>query len=257
MKKILFSSFCFVSFGLSASTFTEVMHLKVRETIESTETVPGLDPEEFSLIKKGITRMWNTLVLEGDFEACYFAKDIQSYFVALQGVVEKTLLKELQSEVYSLRCITLAQVPEILQTDYLLKGGDLLIAYPKAGLNDLAESQQRAYRKALRNHPSKLKEIPLESASIPTGLIGTTYFFEDQEGEMYVFAVKISKEINAKVPGVFGFWFGRADNPVIEKRVRAIAKHLKEGGFDLQGSKEEILEGDSGLEVTKDEVEGF
>jgi hypothetical protein len=252
IKKNLLGFFCFITCGLTASTFTEVMHSKVRETIESTETVPGFHPEEFSLIKRGLTRMWNTLVQEGDFEACYFVKDIQSYFVALQGVVEKTLLKELKSEVYSLQCVTLTQVPEILQGDYLLKGGELFVAYPKEGLNTLAEAQQRAYRKSLKDYPSKIKEIPLESASIPIGLTGVIYFFENQEGERYVFAVKISKEIDAQVPGVFGLWFGRADNPVIEKRVRAVAKHLEEGGSDLLSSKEDL-----DLEVTEDEIEGF
>ncbi len=239
IKKVLLIFVCFTSFSLSASTFTEVIHSKVLETIESAETIPGLKPEEFVPLKRQITRIWSSLIKEECFDACYTDKELRPYFVALQGIVESTLAKELRQEIRSLKCITLAPMPEMLLTDYLLKGGDLFVAYPKEGFNQRTEAQQKTYRKELRARQSHLSDVPLECESIPSDLVGATYFFEDQEGKMYVFAIKMTLDTNLQGPGFFALWFGSIDSPCIRKRVSAVSSYLEEGGANILNLEEE------------------
>lgn len=250
---------------VEGSNLTKVIHSKVLETIKYSHDIPGLKSEEFSALRGEISRTWNTLIKDGVLEISGTDKDVRPYFVALQGVVEHVLASELQKEVRSLTGIIHTPMPatplcttgeiskelvdpsiEIDPTrlftvkarttiirDYLFKGGDLYIIYPKDGLKKRTEEQQKIYQQELVNYPKHLVDFPLNDENIPTDLIGATYFFKDQSGKTFVFAIKMTQAKDPKDMGNFGLWFAPLDHLPIQERVNAISSYLEKNGSNV------------------------
>ncbi len=117
--------------------------------------------------------------------------------------------------------------------DYLFKGGDLYIIYPKDGLKKRTEEQQKIYQQELANYPNNLYDVPLNCEHIPTDLIGATYLFQDQSGKTFVFAIKMTQAKDPKETGNFGLWFGPIDHLSIQERIKAISSYMTQNGSNV------------------------
>lgn len=111
--------------------------------------------------------------------------------------------------------------------DYLFKGGDLYVVYPKEGYNNRTEKQQKIYTQELLNYPN-LFDVPLNSDSIPQELIGATYLFQDSSGEIFIFAIKMTQAKDPQDMGHFGLWFGSIHHPSIQERLHAVFSYLEQ-----------------------------
>lgn len=254
------------------SNLTAVMHSKVLEAIKYAQDIPGLKSEEFSALRTEISKTWDTLIENGVLEVSGADKDVRPYFVALQGVIEHVLASELQKEVTALKGVIHTPMPATplcstgdiskelvdpsiesdssrlftvkarttLIRDYLFKGGDLYVVYPKDGLKKRTEEQQKIYRHELANYPTHLFDVPLNCENISTDLIGATYLFQDQLGKTFVFAIKMTQAKDPKDIGSFGLWFGPIDHPSIQDRMRAVSIYMEQSGSNvLKGSVKE------------------
>lgn len=238
--------------------FIQNIHSKVMETIEHSETVPGLNSEEFDNIKIGIQERWDELVKKGVLEITATDKEVRPYFVALQGIVEHVLAYELGNTIHSLIGVihtpmpatplctegsvsnelvdsSIAEDPLRLFTvqarktivrDYLFKGGNLYIAYPKEGVNKRNETQQQIYKKELSNYPEHLFDRPLDCESVPEELVGAFYVFTNSEGKKFAFAIKIPQANNPQDLGNFALWFGEIDKSAVSDRISDIVSNV-------------------------------
>jgi hypothetical protein len=185
-------------------------------------------------------------------------QDVRPCFVALQGIVEHVLASELTREVRSLKGFIHPPMPatplcskgeisrELIDPsieldplrlftvkarttivrDYLFKGGDLYIIYPKNGFAKRTVEQRKIYTQELMNFPGHLFDVPLPCDYIPSDLIGATYLFEDRSGNTYVFAIKMTQANDPKERGDFKLWFGSIDHPAIQERVKSVASYI-------------------------------
>lgn len=110
--------------------------------------------------------------------------------------------------------------------DYLYKGGDLYIAYPKDGLAKRNDAQQQTYKKELGNYPTHLFDRPLNCASIDTDMIGAFYLFTDSNGKLFAFAIKMTQANSPLDQGSFGLWFGDSKNLPIYDRLKNIQNNV-------------------------------
>lgn len=219
-----------------------------------------------------ISRLFETLAQDGVVEVNGTDKDVRPPFVTLQGVIEHVLATELQNEVRSLKGVIHTPMPatplctkgEIsrelvdpsiendparlftvkarttILRDYLFKGGDLYVVYPKEGLAQRTEEQRAKYLEELMNHPTHLFDTPLDCDQIPNDLIGATYLFEDRLGNKYVFAIKMTQAKDPQDMGNFGLWFGPIDHPAIQKRLEAVSTFLEQNGSDALKTEESM-----------------
>ena len=242
--------------------FKMKIHSSVVETINHSQDIPGLRAEEFSALKDDIIRFWNILLQEEAIEITGTDKDLRPYFVSLQGIIEHVLASELQKEITILKGVIHTPMPatplcmngeisrELVDPsieidparlftvkargtiirDYLYQGGDLYIVYPKDGFNKRSEEQQMIYRQELLNFPTHLVDSPINCETIPTDLIGATYIFQNQFGNTFVFAIKMSQAKDPEAMGSFGLWFGSIEAPAIQARVQAVSTFLEQNG---------------------------
>jgi hypothetical protein len=240
------------------------LNSKVLEIISYTQDIPGLNSEEFSALKNEILRAWEDLFQIGMLEVSGTDKDVRPYFVALQGLLEQALALELNHEVKMLKGFIHTPMPatplctkgEISEglvdpsieidparlftvkvrttivRDYLFKGGDLYVVYPKNGFTQRTEEQQIIYKQELLNYPNHLFDVPLNSENIPLDLIGATYLFQDQSGQTFVFSIKMTQAKDPNEKGDFGLWFGPINDPLIQERIKAISDYMEQNGFD-------------------------
>lgn len=238
------------------------LHSKVLETIHHSQEIPGLQAEEFSTLRDDVARIWSILVQEKVIEITGRDKDLRPYFVSLQGIIEHVLATELQKEIKTLKGVIHTPMPatplcmrgEIskelvdpsiemdparlftvkargsIVRDYLFKGGDLYIVYPKEGLDRRTKEQQTIYKQELLNFPCHLVDMPLDCETIPIDLIGATYLFQDQQGRTFVFAIKMTQAKDPEAMGSFGLWFGPIETPAIHHRVQAVSTYLEQYG---------------------------
>lgn len=227
------------------------LNSKVINTIENSNSIPGLQSEELANIRLGIIEHWNELVEKGVLEVTATDKDVRPYFVALQGIIEHVLANELNKSIHSLigvihtpmpatplctegsiskelvhpsidedpvRLFTVKARASIIR-DYLFHGGKFYIVYPKEGMNKRTEAQQQIYKKELSNHPTTLFDCPLDCESIDNELVGAFYLFKNSEGKLFGFAIKMTQANNPQDKGSFGLWFGEVDHQPIQRRI--------------------------------------
>jgi hypothetical protein len=234
------------------------IHSKVMQTIENAENVPGLKSEEFVGLKPGLAKYWNELVDKGVLSVTSTDKEVRPYFVALQGIIEHVLAYELNKSVSSLIGVIHTPMPATplctegsvskelvapsieedparlftvearatLVRDYLRKGGDLYVVYPKEGINKRTETQQQIYKKELENFQAHLFDRPLDSESINEDLIGAFYLFKNESGKVFCFAIKMTQANNPLDQGNFGLWFGEYHNSPAQERISNIVENI-------------------------------
>lgn len=239
------------------------IHDSVMETISKAEEIPGLDANEFNSLKTGIIQRWGQLEENGFLVVTATDKETRPYFVAIQGIVEHVLSKELNKTITRLLGVIHTPMPatplctkgEVSQElvdqkiekdplrlftvkarttivrDYLYQGGDLYVAYAKGGLGKRSEKQRYIYLQELRNYPAHLFDIPLQCQEIDPEVVGATYFFTTNNGKEYVFAIKMTQANDPQEIGKFGLWFGAKDHPAIQERISTVFKFLGEHGM--------------------------
>ncbi len=241
--------------------FIQHIQTKVTEIIEHSENVPGLKSEEFKSIKLGIVNYWNELVEKGILKVTTTDRDARPYFVALQAVVEHVLAYELNNnnitfltgaihtpmpatplctegeiskelvdpsiENNPLQLFTVKARTTIVR-DYLYKGGNLYIVYPKEGRTKRTENQQQVYTKELENHPVHLFDYPLDCLSIDNDLIGAFYLFKNREGKIFAFAIQMTQANNPQDLGNFGLWFSEFNQSPVSERVSNVLKMIQQ-----------------------------
>lgn len=244
----LFLSILLTFFTLTTEATVEK---QIYDTILNSKEIPGNKTE--------IAKTWDTLVKNGVFEVQGCDQEVRPYFVAIQAAVEHVLSLELKRSVYSLcgiihtpmpatplctageiskdlvdpsiendplRLYTVKARATILR-DYLQQGGILYIAYPGDGFAKRTVEQQNIYKNELQKYPNNLIDCPLQCTSIPTDLIGATYFFTDENNKTFVFAIKMTQAKDPQEQGNFGLWFGPIDDAVIKTRVTNVLDFLR------------------------------
>lgn len=227
---------------------------KVRETIEEAHEIPGLDADIFDELKPEILTSLQELELNGELRIASSDQKARPIFVSLQGIFEQMLSTELNGQVSSLmgiihtpmpctplctegpvsdglvdpsikndprRLFTVEARTKILR-DYLKKGGDLYIVYPKDGLAKRSQEQQQIYQKELQTYPNNLFDCPLNCESLEADLIGAIYFFTDSQENEYVFAIQMTQANDPRDNGQYCLWLGRIDHPAISERVSKV-----------------------------------
>lgn len=250
---------------ISQPSLKDLLSARVTDLIQNTPSIPGLTAVELSALKDDIRNAWNTLVQDGVLEVVGTDKEIRPCFVALQGLIEQVLANELQHNIKTLNGIihtpmpatplcTKGEIsPELVDPsieidsnrlftvkarvtiirDYLFKGGNLYIVYPQTGLLKRTEEQQKIYKEELAHYPTHLFDRPLTCDSIPSDLIGATYFFQDLTGQLFVFAIKMTQAKDPQEIGNFGLWFGSIDQSAIKQRVSTLTDFLEKNGFSI------------------------
>lgn len=241
--------------------FIQDIYSKILETIRNSATVPGLKSEEFNSIKVGVEERWTELITKGVLESNGTDKEVRPYFVALQGIFEHVLACELGKNIQSLTSVIHTPMPATplctdgdvskelvnpsikkdplrlftvnaratIVRDYLYQGGDLYIVYPKDGFSKRTEIQQQIYKKELENYPSHLFDRPLNCESISNDLIGAFYLFENKQGELFGFAIKMSQANSPEDLSSFGLWFGKitkSSKSPIEDRISSVLENV-------------------------------
>lgn len=202
--------------------------------------------------------LWCELLEKSCIECCGDDADVRPLFVTLQGIFEQQLAAGLGKSVQCAAGVihtpmpttplcTKGEVspelvdpliikdPERLKTvkmrtttlrDYLHQGGELIVAYPKGGLEKRNEEQRRIYQEELARYPN-LKEMVLKCDSLPEDLVGATYFIKLDDGVGYFFSIKMTQ---ANAPGgeSFGLWFGTYEKPCIVERFKRVCGFLGE-----------------------------
>ncbi|MDR3624931.1 MAG: hypothetical protein P4L16_07325 [Chlamydiales bacterium] len=242
-----------------SSSFIDFVHLRVQDAIEHSQDIPGLKREELIALRQDIVDSWDSLVRDGVIEVSGTDREVRPIFVAIQGAVEHVLSSSLQKEVKVLKGIihtpmpatplctkgevskelvdpSLEIEPASLYTvkarttiirDYLTKGGMLYNVYPKNGFKARTQEQQQIYVEELSNYSKTLCDVPIACESIPEELVGATYLFQDEHGDVFVFAIKMTQAKNPKMNGNFGIWFGSICNTDIQKRVQDVIGFLE------------------------------
>jgi hypothetical protein len=109
--------------------------------------------------------------------------------------------------------------------DYLFKGGDLYVAYPKEGMSKRKELEQKIYRQELENNRSHLFDRPLDCESIDNDLIGAFYLFKSNEGKVFAFAIKMTQANNPQATS-FGLWFGEVKSSPVQDRISNVLNNI-------------------------------
>lgn len=262
MNKIGISLFILigiVKFASAHAVLSDDIDTKVLETIEYSVEIPGLKSEEFSTLKSDIAKTWAILLRDGVIEISGTDKEVRPCFVAIQGIVEHVLASELQRSVKTLKGVIHTPMPatplcsqgEIskelvdptieldpvrlftvkarttIVRDYLFKGGDLYIVYPKSGFDKRTEEQQRIYKQELLNYPDHLFDVPLDCESIPGAHVGATYLFQDNAENTFVFSIKMTQAKDPQEIGHFGLWFGPIHHAAIQERLQTVSGYFQ------------------------------
>jgi hypothetical protein len=212
---------------------------------------------------------WNALVQKGALEHQGPDAEVRPYFVSIQTIVEHVLANELGKNVKSLTGIihtpmpatplcakgtvskeagnaeglvtpAIAEDPARLFTvnarttivrDYLSKGGDLYIVYPKEGKNLRKPAEIAIYEEELNNNKEHLFDRPLDCEALDQDISGATYLFKTTEDKTYAFAIKFIQANCApgeEVKVDAGLWFGEVTpGSEVEKRVSRVVDYVK------------------------------
>lgn len=224
---------------------------KVLQAIEQFSPDRNLSSEDLAELREKMTITWNLLIAQGTCEACGLDKEIRSIFVALQGVIEHVLARELNHSVISLQgiihtpmpatplCTRRLLIPKDSQPFHahnrekslrtlLASGGVLYVVYPKDGIKNRTEQQRSVYQEELRRHPETLIDMPLACTSMPLDLSGATYFFKDNIDQSYVFSIKMTQARDSEECVSAGLWWGALNAPYIQARLHTLDAYMEQ-----------------------------
>ena len=68
---------------------------------------------------------------------------------------------------------------------------------------------------------------------MPVELIGATYFFDDESGNIFVFSINMTQANDPKEISDFALWFGPINHPSIQQRIQALSDFFEENGVHI------------------------
>ncbi|VHO00945.1 hypothetical protein [Candidatus Rhabdochlamydia sp. T3358] len=259
------------------------IYWQVIKSIEHLEDLPGIKDvpkiaKSISILKPGLKKFWTRLVQEGFVIIEETDKVGRPYAVYLQAIIEDTLSSELQKgQLTSLKGVIHTPMPAtpfctegkiskdlmvttiekdylrlgtvlcraIIAREYLSRGGQLDIIYPKYGKPRRLD-QWKIYQETLKKYSVCLKDHPLDCISMNKDLVGAYYLFKDLKEKEFAFAISASQANDVPEKNIFGFWFNLRGKTVfglwfdelkastsIYKRISEVEKFIKERDFPL------------------------
>ncbi|MGL5264530.1 MAG: hypothetical protein ACRDAI_08210 [Candidatus Rhabdochlamydia sp.] len=247
------------------------IYWRVFEEIENLEDLPGIKDvprvkESVYVLKPGLQERWVELVQKGVITKEETDKEGRPYTVLLQAILENVLPSLLEKgRVNSLKGVIHTPMPAtpfcttggaeiskalidpavkedplrfstvisrpIIDRDYLSKGGDIDIVYPKYNEKKRIPEQLKIYEEAIEEYSPNLKNYSLNCASIPQELIGAYHTFRNHEGKKFAFAMKATQANDPKTT-IFGLWFGEFESStLVYERISEVEKFIKEHNF--------------------------
>lgn len=113
--------------------------------------------------------------------------------------------------------------------EYLSRGGNFYMAYPKGGEEQRNANQRAVYQEELATY-SNLIDTQLTCPSMDPEIVGATYLFRTAQGEVFAFSIKSRQAIDIQQKAEWGIWFGNLKDPVIAERVNGIMDYLIANG---------------------------
>lgn len=89
-------------------------------------------------------------------------------------------------------------------------------------MNKRSEIQQNVYRQELENYPSHLFDRPLDCASMDNDLIGAFYLFNNKDGKVFAFTIKMTQANSPQDLGGFGLWLGEVNKSPVHDRISTV-----------------------------------
>lgn len=128
---------------------------------------------------------------------------------------------------YDLEKLLTVRARTVILRDFLSRGGNVYVAYPKGGLEKRSRDQQEVYKRELANYADVLFDSMLSCSDMEPDKIGATYFFRTISGEVFLFSIKAKQANDPKDYSEWGLWMGEIDNPVIRERANEILDYLE------------------------------
>lgn len=144
----------------------------------------------------------------------------------LPGLVDASLLSD-EKRLYTVK------ERAVIVREYLDKGGVLYIAYPKGGREKRTAAQLEIYDTERNKYPKTLNEIVLNCTEMQPDMIGATYLFKTKEGDSMAFAIKSSQAISPNDDQIWGLWFGKMTQPLVNKRINAVLEYININSFSF------------------------
>lgn len=253
------SNFCYAS---------TPFHETVKKIISETDSIPGIQNEEFYSLREDLLKNWEELEAIGTKEFIGTDKEVRPYMVSLQAVIEHALASLLGNEVSSAAIIIHTPAPptplctegEILEglvdsqleqdpsrlftvttrpitlRNFMRNGGVLYAVYPVLGLNLRSKEMLAIYNKALKEFPQNLFERRLACRNLEPDMVGALYFITLKNGDQYGFAIHIPQAIQPnQTPTLHQLWFGQLNRDPIQARFEKVLSFLS--GMILQPFK--------------------
>lgn len=257
------------------------IYLEVIKAIDHLEELPGIKDlpkisQSVHVLKPDLKRLWIKLVQEGFIAIEETDKVGRPYAVYLQAIIEDVLSSALQEgQLRSLTGVIHTPMPAtpfctegkiskdlttttiekdflrlgtvlcraIIAREYLSKGGEFEIVYPKYG-KPRSPEQLKIYQEALKSYSSNLKDHPLDCISMNKALVGAYYLFKNLKGKKFTFAIKVTQENDVSEKNIFGLHFDEAkksifalwldelkDTNLVYERISEVEKFIKEHDF--------------------------
>jgi hypothetical protein len=240
--------------GEDAPCTMKALQAKVSEAIDKAQDIPNFSAEEFLALKPKITQLWNHLVKRQSVEVTGIDEEVRPQFQALQNIILHVIVTEMKKQIIGLKgyhfapllplsfCIATEPSTELdnlmqpfsihseaqILRDILQKDGQLHACYPKSDLTKRTEEQLAVYIQELSKNRKNLIDSQLATDSIPTTLIGSTYFFTDHCNRQFsVFSSNIPELVDKTALANFGLWFGHLTEKKILKRATIVRDYLE------------------------------
>ncbi len=212
-------------------------------------------------LKEKMTKKWNDLVKNNAIIEKVESKDEKLCYHGLLAVFEYALAELLnEKKIQNVVGVTFYPKPDTalcldencqveedssLAVDkargdiidyYLYEGGELDVVYPKKGFSAMDEKQREIYQKTAEIQGYRLKDVEL-SRDAEASLHGTTYTFEDEEGNVYAFLIKRgeSQADDANEKAEFGLWFGLSNQPEVKDRLELLQNFFSQHAYTPVG----------------------
>ena len=245
------------------------IYWQVANKIDHLEDLPGVKdlPKIVTLIhafKPGLKERWTKLVQQGALVVEETDKEGRPYTIYLRAIVEDVLSSLLKKgQIKSLKGVihtpmiatpfcTAGNISKnlviptiekdvlrlgtvlcrtVIAREYLARGGDLDIVYPKYG-KPRSPEQLKIYKEALKKYSPHLRDRPLDCISIPKDLVGAYYIFKNLIGKEFAFAVQAPQASDTPEKNIFGLWLDEFfPSTSVYKRFLAVEEFMQKREF--------------------------
>jgi len=136
------------------------------------------------------------------------------------GILDQTIQWDLD------KLLTVRSRAQIVR-EYLMKGGQLYVAYPRGGLERRSADQRGVYLEALQQFQGNLFDSVLSCDAMHPDMIGATYLFKNIYNQIFAFSIKARQANDAQPEAEWGIWFGEVQSPEVKERIDIIFDYLR------------------------------